>query len=94
MSKYIRRAFPKQGNLLRDPDHLRKLVVETCSAEFVHWVLILLSPLFAILMDELGVLAMILYIIGNMVSLVIQRYNRPRIMKIIQRIEKRKCADS
>lgn len=94
MSKYIRRAFPKQGNLLRDPDHLRKLVVETCSAEFVHWVLILLSPLFAILMDELGVLAMILYIIGNLVSLVIQRYNRPRIMKIIQRIEKRKCADS
>ena len=45
-------------------------------------------------MDELGVLAMILYIIGNLVSLVIQRYNRPRIMKIIQRIEKRKCADS
>lgn len=93
MSKYIRRAFPKQGNLLRDPTHLRKLVKETCSAEFVHWVLVLLSPVFAILMDELGVLAMVLYIIGNLVSIVIQRYNRPRIQKIIQRIEKRKCAD-
>jgi len=93
MSKYIRRAFPKQGNMLRDADHLRKLVAETCSAEFVHWVLILLSPAFAILMDELGVLCMILYIIGNLVSIVIQRYNRPRLVKIIQRIERRKCAD-
>ena len=93
MSKYIRRAFPKQGNMLRDPNHLRKLVQETCSAEFVHWVLILLSPVFAVLMDELGVLSMILYIIGNLVSIIIQRYNRPRVQKIIQRIERRKCAD-
>lgn len=93
MSKYIQRAFPKQGNLLRNPEHLHKLVLETCSAEFVHWVLVLLSPVFAILMDECGVLAMILYIIGNLISIIIQRYNRPRIQKIIQRIEKKKCAD-
>ena len=93
MSKYIRRAFPKQGNLLRSPEHLRKLVAETCSAEFVHWVLICLSPLFAILMDEYGILAMILYILGNLVSLIIQRYNRPRIQKLIQRMDRRKCGD-
>lgn len=93
MSKYIRRTFSKQGNMLRDPQHLRKLVKETCSAELVHWALILLSPIFAVLMDSLGVLAMILYIIGNLVPIIIQRYNRPRVLKIIQRIEKRKCAD-
>lgn len=93
MSKYIRRAFPKQGNMMRDPVHLRRLVVETCSAEFVHWCLIFLSPVFVVLMDELGVLSMVIYILGNMVSLVIQRYNRPRILKIVQRIEKRKCVD-
>lgn len=93
MSKYLKRAFAKQGNLLRDPEHLRRLVAETCSAEFVHAVLILLSPVFLFLMDELGLLSMIVYIIGNLVSLVIQRYNRPRIVKIIQRIERRKCAD-
>ena len=93
MSKYLRKAFPKQGNFLRDPVRLRRLVAETCSAEFVHAVLILFSPLFAILMDELGILAMVLYILGNLISLIIQRYNRPRIMKIIQRVEKRKCAD-
>lgn len=94
MSKYIQRTFSKQGNLLRDPEHMKRLVQETCSAEFVHGVLIVFSPVFPILMEDLGFLSMILYITGNMVSLIIQRYNRPRIQKIIQRIEKRKCADS
>lgn len=93
MSKYIRRTFAKQGNLMRDPGHLRKLVAETCSAELVHWMLILVSPVFAVLMDEYGVPAMLIYIAGNMLFVIIQRYNRPRIQKIIQRIEKRKCAD-
>ena len=94
MSKYIPRAFAKQGNFSRDPAHLRRLVQETCSAEAVHWALVALSFVFPILMDELGGLAMVLYIIGNLASIVIQRYNRPRIMKIVHAIEKRKkCAD-
>ena len=90
MSRYFQRTFSKQGNMLRDPAHLRRLVQETCSAELLHWILILLSFLFAVLMDEGGLLAMLLYIVGNLVSLVIQRYNRPRIMKLIKRIEKTK----
>ena len=93
MSKYIARAFSKQGNMMRDPDHLRRLVKETCSAEFVHWALIAVSPVFPILMEECGLLSMLIYIAGNMLFVIIQRYNRPRIQKIIQRIERRKCAD-
>lgn len=93
MSKYIRRTFSKQGNMLRDPGHLRRMVLETCSAEFVHWMLILISPVFVVLMDEFGILSMVAYILGNLVSVVIQRYNRPRILKIVQRLERRKCAD-
>ena len=89
MSKYIPKAFSKQGNFSRDPEHLRRLVLETCSAETVHWALIAVSFVFPIFMDELGVLAMILYIIGNLASIVIQRYNRPRIMKIIHILETR-----
>jgi len=93
MSKYITRTFSKQGNMMRDPNHLRRLVLETCSAELVHWYLILVSPVFAILMDELGLLSMLIYIVGNLLFVIIQRYNRPRVQKIIQRIEKRRCAD-
>lgn len=90
MSKYIPKAFSKQGNFLRDPAHLRRLVQETCSAETVHWALIAVSFVFPIFMDELGLLAMALYIVGNLASIVIQRYNRPRIMKIIHILETRK----
>jgi cardiolipin synthase len=93
MSKYITRPFSKQGNMMRDPNHLRRLVKETCSAEFVHWALIVASPVFPILMEEFGLLSMLVYIVGNLLFVIIQRYNRPRIQKIIQRIEKRKCAD-
>ncbi len=90
MSKYIPRTFSKQGNFSRDPKHLRKLVLETCSAEAVHWALIAMSFVFPIFMDEAGILSMILYIIGNLASVVIQRYNRPRIMKIVHILETRK----
>lgn len=93
MSKYIRRTFAKQGNMMRDPEHLRKMVKETCSAELVHWILIFASPVFLILMEQYGILSMVAYIIGNMLFVIIQRYNRPRVQKIIQRIEKRKCVD-
>lgn len=93
MSKAISRTFSKQGNMMRDPAHLNRLVRETCSAEFVHCVLILLSPIFPILMEEAGLLSMVIYILGNLVFVIIQRYNRPRVQKIIQRIERRKCAD-
>ncbi|MBQ8971861.1 MAG: CDP-alcohol phosphatidyltransferase family protein [Clostridia bacterium] len=90
MSKYIKRAFAKQGNMLRDPEHLKKLVLEMCSAEFVHWMLILLSPLFFLLIEApYGAIIMALYVVSNLCSIMIQRYNRPRIQKIIKRIEKR-----
>ena len=89
MSKFVKKAFPKQGGMKRDPESIRRLIQETCSAELVHWILICLSPVFVFMMKEWGVLAMVLYAIGNMVSLIIQRYNRPRLVKLLQRIEKR-----
>ena len=89
MSKYMKRAFSKQGNLNRTPEHLHKLVLEMCSAELVHWFLFLVSPLFAILIPGWGWPIMIGYIISNIMSIIIQRYNRPRIQEIIRRIEKR-----
>ena len=90
MSKYMKKAFAKQGNMSRDPQHLKRLVLEMCSAELVHWLLILVSPLFAILIEGgWGKAVMVCYIISNLCSIMIQRYNRPRIQMIIKRIEKR-----
>lgn len=91
MSRLIRSAYPKQNTLSRDPAHLRRLILEMCNAELVHWVLALLSPIFALLIEGwYGVAISIGYAISNLSHVVIQRYNRPRISMLLKRIEQ--CA--
>lgn len=91
MSRIMRRAFPKQNTMSRDPAHLRRLVLEMCNAELVHWMLTLLSPIFACLIEGwYGVVISVGYLLSNLSHIMIQRYNRPRIMMILKRIEK--CA--
>ena len=90
MSRFIKRAFPKQDTVSRDIGHLRRLVQEMCSAELVHWCLILTAPLYVIFIEGwLGYAIAVGYIISNLCSIMIQRYNRPRIQSIIKRLEKR-----
>ena len=88
MSKFMKRSFPKQ-NITRDPARLRRLVQEMCNAEAVHWVLVFLSPVFALLIEGwYGIVIAIGYALSNLNDVVIQRYNRPRILMIVERLEK------
>ena len=85
----MKRSFPKQNTVTRDPARLRRLVQEMCNAELVHWALALLSPVFALLIDGwYGVVIAIAYALFNLSDVMIQRYNRPRIMMILERLEK------
>ena len=89
MSRFMKRSFPKQNIIARDPARLRRLVQEMCNAELVHWVLTLLSPVFALLIDGCyGVLIAFAYALFNLSDVMIQRYNRPRIMMILERLER------
>ena len=91
MSKMLKGVFPKQNTMSRDPAHLRRLVLEMCNAELIHWVLTCFSPVFAWLIDGwYGVAIAIGYAISNLGDIMIQRYNRPRILMILKRLEK--CA--
>ena len=91
MSKFMKRSFPKQHTMSRDPAHLRRLVLEMCNAELVHWVLTLLSPIFVWLIEGwYGVVIAVGYAYYNLGDVMIQRYNRPRIQMILKRLEK--CA--
>ena len=91
MSRMMGRAFPKQHTMSRDPAHLRRLVLEMCNAELIHWALTLLSPVFACLIEGwYGVAISCGYALSNLSHVMVQRYNRPRIMMILKRIEK--CA--
>ncbi|NLD58634.1 MAG: hypothetical protein GX647_03095 [Clostridiales bacterium] len=87
MSRYIPHTFRKKLNVMRSPDHIEGLIRETCVAELVHWVLILLSPLLLVLMPKIWNWAcMAIYILlGNLPFIMIQRYNRPRLLKLMER---------
>ena len=88
MSRIMPKAFPKQNTMSRDKAHLERLVQEMCNAELVHWVLVLLSPVFCLLIEGwYGVAISIGYALSNLGDIIIQRYNRPRIVMIIKRIE-------
>ena len=89
MSKLLKGVFPKQNTMSRDPAHLKRLVQEMCNAELVHWVLTCFSPVFIWLIEGwYGVAIAIGYAISNLGDVMIQRYNRPRILLILKRLEK------
>ncbi len=86
MSKYVKTMFAKAIASPRDPEYTQKLILETCVAELVHFILILLSPIFLLYMDGVyGYIAMYAYILGNLPFILIQRYNRPRLIRLMER---------
>lgn len=88
MSKYVSKTVRKKMPLNRlNSDVTRRLVLETCVAEIVHWALILLSPMFLLLMPTVGwgIAGMILSLLGNLPFIMIQRYNRPRLAHMLER---------
>lgn len=88
MSSIMPKAFPKQHTMTRDRAHLERLVQEMCNAELVHWVLTFLSPVFWLLIEGwYGAAITIGYALSNLGDIMIQRYNRPRIIMILKRID-------
>ena len=86
MSKYIRSMVAKKMISPRNPRFTHRLILETCIAELVHGVLILLSPIFTQhLSGFYGEIAMVLYALGNVPFILIQRYNRPRLVMLIEK---------
>ena len=88
MSKYLR-SLPRKA--LEDPScgRVRLLVQETCVAELVHTILILMSLVVLIYWpDWRTVLLVLVYdVVGNLPFIMIQRYNRPRLLRLAQKLE-------
>jgi len=92
MSRIVPGVFKKKAALAKDIKSMRRLIRETCVAELIHWLLIIvITPMvFRAMRGFGGAAAAALYIIGNLVFIVIQRYNRPRLVAIYKRMEKRR----
>lgn len=96
MSRIIPGMVKKKAQMARTPENMWRLILETCGAEFIHDLLIIfVSPLiYAAIRGPWGVAAAAFYAVCNLIFVVIQRYNRPRLVEIHKRMEKRreKCS--
>lgn len=86
MSKYVKTMFAKEIVSVRDPEYTRRLILETCVAELTHYILMLISPIFTKYMEgAYGNIATLLYAVGNLPFVLIQRYNRPRLIQLMEK---------
>lgn len=83
-SKVLKKMQKKKLEGRVDDKVLTRLIQETCVAEFVHWLLLLFIPVYSIgIPAGYAVILSVLYALGNLVFIVIQRYNRPRFQKAL-----------
>ncbi len=70
----------------RDPATLQRLVIETRRAELVHWLLLPGGLLTALWLPSTGVVVNVGFaLVFNLPCLLIQRYNRRRVQRLIRR---------
>ncbi len=86
MSRINKRMVPKSVKTRPNSDGVMLLLQEGCRAELVHWVLMPLS-LPCLWIWEYGWLFVLLYSLGNLPFVMIQRYNRPRQLALFSKLK-------
>ena len=89
MSKICKHMVPKSFDIASDSSCLKQLIYETCVAEFIHWLLIVVGfYCTSIWQGTGGVVVSLLWMAGNLPFIFIQRYNRPKIIKTYRKMSK------
>ena len=91
MSKLFTRLMPAKALTRQTAQDLPLMIQETCVAELTHGLLCFAGfALPAIWPGAGGILFCIIYIVfGNLPFLLIQRYNRPRLQKLLEKQNRR-----
>ncbi len=77
-------AFDKKRLTGTDPVYLRTFIEETCRAEAVHAAILASAPLFLAFNPPLGFFIVLAYLIAeNLPCLIVQRYNRIRLARLL-----------
>ena len=72
-----------------DLAYLERWLVESCRAEFCHWVMIMPGFLFFLWNSvELGWWMVVYAFLNNIVVIVLQRFNRPRMRRLLSRMQR------
>lgn len=73
------------------PQNLNRFLVESARGELTHWLAILPFWVFGFFMPPIAIWLMLLYALAvNIPCILAQRYNRPRIKRVMERQEKSK----
>lgn len=84
-------AFSLQHLKSIDPAYLDRWLRESIRAEYCHWMMILPGFAFFLWNDVAGgVWVMVYALVTNIVPIILQRYNRPRIRRLIEMYQKEK----
>ena len=91
MSKIMTIILPKKLPLSATSGDVQSLIAETCVAEAVHWFLCVVSVenFWIWRKSAEGIVITLLCIIGNMPFILVQRYNRPHLRKLREKMLKR-----
>ncbi len=90
MSRIMPDMVPKKVGKYPTSAEVWRFVQETCVAELVHAVLCLLAPgIWLFWQNLVGVLLAVLFAVCNIPFIMIQRYNRPALVSLAARLEKR-----
>lgn len=83
-------GFSKRNLRSRDPVYLQRFVLETSRAEFSHWLTWGMALTFFVWNPwQVGVVMLIYGAIVNLPCILIQRYNRVRLMRAVQTLSGR-----
>lgn len=103
MSKIIAGIMPRKEISESNLKILPRMVQETCVAEFIHVILCFTGLHCLALWEGLGgVIMTVLNTVGNLAFVIIQRYNRPRLLHLLQHMQRKSqtkevtyaCSDS
>ena len=87
-SRFFKDMVPKRLVGTTSSENIDILIKETCVAEFIHYLLCVLSGGVCFIWKGVaGVVIWIVTILFNLVFVVIQRYNRPHLVKLSKRLK-------
>ncbi len=87
---FLKNSFKKSKLENTSYENLQKYLIESCRAELTHWIAIIPFWTFGIFSPPRVIFYMFIYaIIANIPCIIVQRYNRPRIIKYLNAIKQR-----
>jgi glycosyl-4,4'-diaponeurosporenoate acyltransferase len=82
---FFKPGFAKKQLKMRNREYLEAFYVETCRAEFAHWLTMTGAPVFLLWNKWWVELIMIAYALAvNLPCIIVQRYNRARLARLLR----------